>query len=118
MNGRCSVYFVVEADGGIYPCDFYVTDKWKLGNIREDSFSELEKSARAQEFVAASAALSDECPKCEYYYLCRGGCKRDREEIDSGKYVNYYCSAYKAFFKHSTDGLREIAGMDRHPYGL
>ena len=24
----------MEADGTVYPCDFYVLDEWKLGNIR------------------------------------------------------------------------------------
>ena len=35
MRGTCSCQFVFEADGSYYPCDFYVTEKWKLGNIRD-----------------------------------------------------------------------------------
>ena len=38
MRGQCSIQHVVEADGSIYPCDFYVLDQWKLGNIREEEF--------------------------------------------------------------------------------
>ena len=33
MNGFCSNQFVVEGDGSVYPCDFYCTDEWLLGNI-------------------------------------------------------------------------------------
>ena len=34
MNGYCTCQFVIEANGGTYPCDFYVIDGWYLGNIR------------------------------------------------------------------------------------
>lgn len=30
MNGICSCQFVVEGDGSVFPCDFYVLDRWKL----------------------------------------------------------------------------------------
>ncbi|MDR2783559.1 MAG: SPASM domain-containing protein [Treponema sp.] len=26
---------VVEADGGVCPCDFYVLDEYKIGNLKE-----------------------------------------------------------------------------------
>lgn len=28
MNGLCACQFVTESDGSVYPCDFYVLDKW------------------------------------------------------------------------------------------
>ena len=28
--------FVAEADGSVYPCDFYVLDDYRLGNLNED----------------------------------------------------------------------------------
>lgn len=38
MSGVCSCQFVIEANGGVYPCDFYVIDKWYLGNSKGSSF--------------------------------------------------------------------------------
>ena len=35
--GRCGSYFVVEGDGGIYPCDFFVLVEWKMGALGEKS---------------------------------------------------------------------------------
>lgn len=32
MCGHCTTYFAVEADGSVYPCDFYMTDEWRLGS--------------------------------------------------------------------------------------
>ncbi len=46
MNGFCSVNAIVEADGSIYPCDFYVLDQWKLGNINESGLEELTTALR------------------------------------------------------------------------
>ncbi len=31
--GRCGAYFVVEGDGSVYPCDFYVLDEWLMGSL-------------------------------------------------------------------------------------
>ena len=32
---------VVEADGEVYPCDFYVLDEYKLGNLNEVSMEDI-----------------------------------------------------------------------------
>ena len=39
MAGQCSRQIVVEADGAVYPCDFYVLDGFWLGNLNYDTFS-------------------------------------------------------------------------------
>lgn len=92
MNGICSNQFVIEGDGSIYPCDFYCTDEWLLGNINDIDFTTAYNSPRAVEFIKDSFKLKDECKECEHFSLCRGGgCKRNREAYD-------YCQAYKAFF--------------------
>lgn len=42
MLGICSQQYVVEADGGVYPCDFYVLDEYRLGSLVTDSFDALD----------------------------------------------------------------------------
>lgn len=92
MNGVCSRQFVAEANGDIFPCDFYCTDEYLLGNINECGFSELAFSRRAIEFIESSADVSERCRKCAYFRICRaGGCRRERESED-------FCEAYRAFF--------------------
>lgn len=95
MNGRCSVQFVTEADGTVYPCDFYCIDGYELGNIKEKSFSELAKSDNAVRFINESLPLPEECRQCRFYPFCRNGCRRDRAE--NGKTL--YCGAYRRFFE-------------------
>lgn len=102
MNGCCSTQFVVEGDGSVYPCDFYCTDEWYLGNINENSFDELYHSTKAAEFLKNSFILDDRCKTCEYFSICRGGgCKRNRQSAD-------YCEAYKSFFKNNIDKMQQM----------
>lgn len=95
MKGGCSEQFVVEGDGSVYPCDFYCNDEQCLGNINDTSFAEMRKSKKALDFISSSFEKRDECIKCKYYYLCRGGgCKRNNASFN-------YCETYKKFFSQN-----------------
>ena len=110
MSGRCVCYGVVEADGSVFPCDFYVLDPWKLGNVREDSFTDMLTGERASAFVRASQPLPEVCRTCRYVQLCRNGCRRDREPLDPvNGTVHRYCSAYIDFFDDSIARMSAIA---------
>jgi uncharacterized protein len=114
MSGRCTCYGVVEADGSVYPCDFYVLDQWKLGNIHEMSFAEMLSGELAQKFVADSIPLAEKCRTCRHYAICRGGCRRDREPLEQENgALNIYCEAYEAFFDYAMERLRQVARIAR-----
>lgn len=114
MNGRCSIQFVVEGDGGVYPCDFYVLDEWKLGTVGQNSFAELLSSARAQAFIQTSLDMPQECRDCPYHFICRNGCRRDRVVEADGKIgLNYYCEAYRNFFRKRAPQLNEAVLLIR-----
>lgn len=90
--GHCSHQFVAESNGNIYPCDFYCTDEYLLGNIHETNFRTMANSKTAVEFIKESLSVPERCQKCPVYPLCRaGGCKRTQQSTD-------YCAAYKKFF--------------------
>jgi len=94
MRGICSIQFVIEADGTVYPCDFYCLDDYVLGNIREASFRELYESACGREFLLESANIHPDCKVCRFFPLCRSGCKRERQ---NGKSI--YCLSYQILLK-------------------
>lgn len=102
MNGHCTHQFVVEADGCVYPCDFYCTDEYLLGNILETDFFALERSPRAVDFIKESLVVDEACKSCEYYMLCKGGCKRERRDVEK-------CKAYKTFFKFALPYLKNMS---------
>lgn len=109
MGGRCYANLVVEADGSVYPCDFYVLDKWKMGNITTDPIGKLLGCEAAEKFVKASLSLPEKCKKCPYLAICRGGCRRHREDGLGNIAVNRYCAAYKKFFEENGAGILDIA---------
>lgn len=110
QRGRCSLQYVVEADGSVYPCDFYVLDRYRMGNFLENTVEELEQRGRESGFVQASLEPDKECRACPYFRLCRGGCRRNREIGQDGALgKNYFCPAYKRFFDAALPKLREIA---------
>lgn len=37
MCGYCMHQFVAEGNGNIYPCDFYCTEEYLLGNINDEN---------------------------------------------------------------------------------
>ena len=92
LMGHCTHQFVVEGNGNVYPCDFYCTDEWCLGNLSEMTLEEMAKSKKAFEFIKDSIAVPEKCKNCRFYPLCRaGGCKRNKASAD-------YCESYKTFF--------------------
>lgn len=120
MNGHCSIQFVIEGDGGIYPCDFYVLDEWRLGTVGEQPFSEILGSIKAKKFITESLTIPEDCKICRYRLLCRNGCKRDRiPDGQTGIMKNYYCQAIYRFFSEREEALIEACNIQKflQPHG-
>lgn len=112
LSGVCSCNFVVEADGSVYPCDFYVLDSYRLGNIHQNTFGEMRTSENAERFVKESASIDERCKKCKWFPICRGGCRRNREPFSSGKpMLNFYCESFYDFFEYSIARMQKMAAV-------
>lgn len=108
---QCQKQYVIEADGSVYPCDFYATDSYYLGNIVSDSFLSLDKNREKTGFIEQSAKLPVVCSFCKWRFLCSGGCRRERENGRGQLAVNYFCPSYKRFFEYSFDRLCELCRL-------
>lgn len=107
MHETCDSYVVIEYNGDVYPCDFFVESSWKLGNITLDSFPEIARRQRRYNFAINKTAPHEECRACEYQPVCHGGCPKFRhgprrrfEDLD------YFCGAYKMIFAKAAGPLR------------
>ncbi|MHA1732427.1 MAG: anaerobic sulfatase maturase [Promethearchaeota archaeon] len=97
----CAPYLVVEHDGGVYPCDFFVRPKNLLGNVVEDPLEGLFVE-REGSFSTRKAPRGTTCSGCAWLPLCHGGCLKDREFArNPHPSRSYLCTAYKRFFRHS-----------------
>ncbi len=114
MGGVCSRQYVMEADGSVYPCDFYVLDGLRLGSLVTDSFEDIERRRTELGFVEVSYHIHDDCRSCQWLMLCRGGCRRHREPFVEGKPgLNRFCTAYKQFFPYAIDRMQRMAARLR-----
>jgi uncharacterized protein len=110
QRGVCGIQYVVEADGGVYPCDFYMLDEYRLGNFNEKQLEFLDEQRRSLGFIERSMKINMECKACPYYGICRGGCQRNRDLDDqTGLYRNYLCEGYRSFFASCYDRMEEVA---------
>ena len=83
-----------------------------MGNILESGLAELLSYDTAKRFEQESYPPHPDCISCRYGYLCRGGCRRDRDYRGMiGK--NYYCESLMEFFAYAEPRLREAAEIYR-----
>ena len=111
MNGACHPQLVVEADGSVYPCDFYCLDEYKLGNITVQPLSELMQSPALSAFLHRPHRMPDLCGKCRYRQFCGGNCKRMQGEICCSG-ADDFCG-YQHFLDKWGGVLSRLAGQVR-----
>lgn len=104
-SGSCGHYLTVEGDGSLYPCDFYVLDEWKLGDLSHCTVEDALDSPVSRMFLEQGRKRPAECAACAYQPLCRGGCKRDWDAAGN----NRFCTAYRQFFAYALPRLQTAA---------
>lgn len=114
--GICGEQYVAEADGSIYPCDFYVMDDWYLGNLNRDRLDAIDAKRLELSFIERSAPGA-ECRACRFFSLCRGGCMRNRTKDRDGTYKNDFCEGYQLFFRQWYDTFAELGQKVRNGRG-
>ena len=103
MSPYCGRAAVMEANGDVYSCDHFVFPEYHLGNIRQQSLTEMLYGERQQQFGHnKSARLPRQCRECKFLFACHGECPKNRFLKD--KYgqpgLNYLCAGYQQFFAH------------------
>lgn len=99
FDGRCQPQSIIDADGSMYPCDFYILDDHCVGNQCEMPYRELLRNSLTSSFMASRPPLPATCGHCRYRSACGGGCKR----MFTAMYVDSserYCG-----FRHLLDDI-------------
>ena len=104
MLGYCQMQFIVEGNGNVYPCDFYVLDQYLCGNIITNPIQDIMKSAIAHSFIKEKHPKSPLCDTCPFVGMCHGNCKR----LSVCYYDEKRCG-YKEFLEYSQDRMYWIA---------
>ncbi len=112
MGTDCRQYFVIEHNGDVYPCDFYVRPELKLGNIAVDDIDSMLGSELFQAFGLRKSLWNGRCSHCEYLEFCAGSCPKSRPGADSAN-LSVLCEDWRVFYSHTLERFREIAAAIR-----
>ncbi len=111
MDGQCSPQMIVEADGSVYPCDFYCMDEYKLGNLARTEIRQIYESEAMHSFLTRPHKMPASCRNCRFVRFCGGNCKRMQRQICYEE-NDSYCG-YQDFLGRNMGSLRQIARMIR-----
>ena len=106
---ECGAYVVVEHNGDVYSCDFFVEPRWGLGNVLDGSLLDFLNCPTQAAFGRMKSKLPQECRTCRWLPHCHGGCTKDRlaDPRDCGS--SHFCKSYQMFFEHANTDLRALA---------
>lgn len=105
LRGICTLQNIVEADGSVYICDFYVNENYQIGNVKTDSFPQMASNPRISQFINRSQEVNAKCKDCPFWTMCRNGCFRYRDPLSQR---NIYCSSFYDFFQKNQRGILEL----------
>ena len=109
MMDNCCQYFVIEHDGNIYPCDFFVRNDLLLGNIKKVNWEKIVNSPSYQKFGAEKSRWSVTCSSCPYLSLCHGDCQKNRPAgLDNSKALSILCRGWRKFYTHALPRFKKI----------
>ncbi len=107
LGQDCRQYVVVEHNGAIYPCDFYVREDLCLGNVMDVAWDTVLASPAHRRFGATKAAWPEACATCDCLDLCAGGCPRHR--TGSAAEPSRLCAGLRGFLRVRREELTRIA---------
>jgi uncharacterized protein len=110
MEKSCSQYFVVEYNGDVYPCDFFVRKDLLLGNIHTHSWEDIIDSEKYIEFGQAKSGYGYICRSCQFLEVCYGDCLKHRRYLpgDASR-LSTLCSGWKMFYSTALPAFKDIA---------
>jgi len=101
LSHNCRRYLVVEANGEVYPCDFFVRPAQRLGSLLTTELDELFAGARACSFGAQRKRVPAGCAGCPHWRVCRGGCLKHRSVGGGLDRPSTLCQGWKRFLDYA-----------------
>ena len=110
MGQNCRQYFVIEYDGSVYPCDFFVRKDLLLGNILENKWEDILKSPIYYKFGQEKSNWHPNCVSCSFINLCHGDCQKFRVgHPQNSTILSVLCKGWKKFYTHTLPRFKIIA---------
>ena len=81
ITGHCAEQCIVEANGDVFPCDFYVLDRYHMGSLLTHPLPDLLPNAKPFLREGREYVTREPCAVCRYRSSCGGGCKRMKDAV-------------------------------------
>jgi uncharacterized protein len=109
LSNNCCQYFVVEYNGDIYPCDFFVKKDLCLGNIQTTDWESALTSPVYTTFGRQKSNLCKKCRECAFLDLCMGDCQKHRPSNTTGESpYSYLCEGWLEFLEYSQPAFETL----------
>ncbi|MCL2337680.1 MAG: anaerobic sulfatase maturase [Firmicutes bacterium] len=111
MAPTCGRVLIVELDGGVYSCDHFVTQDYRIGDLYSAHLGALVDAAVQRRFGEHKRdGLPGRCRSCTWLEVCNGGCPKDRFVLSAEQEpnLNYLCPGLEKFFSHAQPVMKEI----------
>jgi uncharacterized protein len=105
----CPKHLVLEQNGDAYPCDFFIHEDYRLGNVGVDSLENLLNNKLMDNFLSLKPKLPDQCKSCEFINLCHGGCPRNRIRDNNEIDIEYFCESHKQVYRYAHERMLKVA---------
>lgn len=115
LLGFCHAQIIVEADGSVYPCDFYVLDEYRAGSLADTGLASVLSSPVMKQFQSRGHENLHLCGSCPYRRICGGGCKRMKDSVFY-RPEDRVCG-HKLFLDSAIRDLQELAFLSRTAAG-
>ncbi|RKX87641.1 MAG: anaerobic sulfatase maturase [Spirochaetes bacterium] len=109
MDRDCRQYFVVEYDGGIFPCDFFVKKELQLGNVNSTTWEEAIVHPLYEDFGKRKMQLNKKCITCKWLPLCNGDCQKMRGPDSNPETLSTLCEGWRIFYDHTMERFEKLA---------
>jgi uncharacterized protein len=114
LGRDCREYFVVEHNGDLYPCDFFVRDDLRIGNVFDTTWEQALDSDAYARFGCQKSCWNERCAQCRRLGLCAGDCLKHRLTPNGdARTLSVLCGGITRFLDHAFDRLQALADAVR-----
>ncbi len=115
LGTDCRQYFVVEHNGDVFPCDFFVRKEHKIGHLGMESWKGMLASEKYAQFGCQKNQYAGKCKYCKHVQICQGDCMKHRilPPHNDAKQMSYLCEGWKRFYDYTLPKFRKMTAEVR-----
>ncbi|MCM3341416.1 anaerobic sulfatase maturase [Paenibacillus sp. MER TA 81-3] len=114
-RSSCPQTLILEQNGDAYPCDFFIHERYKLGNVATDELQHILNHPGWKQFLQMKQDMPAACRQCEYERFCHGGCPRNRigQGWEINEHTDYFCASYRMLYAYAAEQIRHLGRVIR-----